>query len=53
MLCTKGLTITGVPINQVRKMAGHADIRITDIYFHDLEDEIQQSTSEYISGINI
>jgi integrase/recombinase XerD len=43
----------GAPLNQVRKMAGHADIRTTDIYFHDLEDEIQQSASEYISGLDI
>jgi site-specific recombinase XerD len=36
----------GATIAQVQKMAGHADIRTTQVYLHDLEDEKGKSVSE-------
>nr|WP_255639617.1 tyrosine-type recombinase/integrase [Aquibacillus saliphilus] len=43
----------GAGIDEVRRMAGHSDIRTTQQYLHDLEEEKEKSASEYISGINI
>lgn len=43
----------GAGIDEVRRMAGHSDIRTTQQYLHDLQEEKEKSASEYISGLNI